>query len=147
MGGPEGGDVDDGVVIEDASQRSEQIAQVGLGKRIAKSVGKRQEPAALTQKIEDIVNLSCGEKRLWLGYPTLPSRIIAAGWRRDYEQLGLGKKLGQWFFVGGGARATQAAQCLHHAGKVGMHLARREAGLGPVGLSVRCIKQDCLTAE
>ncbi len=145
--GAKRGDVDDGIVVEQAAQRSEQIPEIGARERIAEAIGESQQPASVAQKTEQRLNLLRHEERGRMGHPAFSPGVIPAGGRRNDDQPGLAQRLRQRSLIQGHAGATQSAEPLGQPGEVGVHLARRIARLAPVGLAVRGIEHDCMAGE
>ena len=60
-------DVDDRIVVQETAQRSEEIAEIGAGERVAEAIGEGQQPSAGVQKPEQRLDFLRAEERGRIG--------------------------------------------------------------------------------
>ena len=129
------------VIINQATERTEQVAQIGPGEGVAKAIGKGQHAASILEEAEDLadfIRVKEGASR-WL--PAFPLRVVSSGRCGDDEQVSVGKEWVEWFLGGTLAGTSHIAQKFGQTGKVGVPLPRGETGLTPVSLAMGFIEE------
>src|SRR5260370_461838 len=76
-------EVKDSVMVQRATKRGKELGKIGLGKGIAKSVGKGQKASAFSEELENSAQFFWAKKGSRIRPPALVFCVIAAGRRRD----------------------------------------------------------------
>jgi len=93
--------INDGVIVQQATEWSDELAQVALRKRISEAVGETQKAASVMEIADDRANLLGFEQCLGIAMPTFIVGVVRSGRRRNDEKPWTAGGQADWLSVVG----------------------------------------------